>query len=97
MSAVYAWSLPEATSTTVHITACEWPAVVGRVEACFNFSPAASTGLHMLHNIINLREIFECAHLKFTVSGWSKQASIDTHTCAQCSDASVGLAQARPS
>ena len=26
----------------------------------------------------------------------SKQASIDTHTCAQCSHASVGLAQARP-
>ena len=39
---------------------------------------------HMLH--IDLREIFEYAHLKFTVSGRSKQASkqasIDTHTCA---------------
>ena len=46
------------------------------------------------------REIFECAYLKFTVSGRSKQTnqqtSIDTHTCAQCSHASVGLAQARP-
>ena len=28
------------------------------------------TGLHMLHDI-DLREIFECAHLKFTVSGRS--------------------------
>ena len=49
---------------------------------------------------IDLREIFECAHLKFTVSGRSKQASKQaskhTHTCAQCSHASVGLAQARP-
>ena len=26
----------------------------------------------------------------------SKQASIDTYTCVQCSHASVGLAQARP-
>ena len=48
----------------------------------------------------NHREIFECAHLKFTVSGRYKQtnqqASIDTHTLPQCSHASVGLAQARP-
>ena len=42
---------------------------------------------------IDLREISECAHLKFTVYG-RKQASIHTH--AQCSDTSVGLAQARP-
>ena len=42
------------------------------------------------------REIFEWAHLKFTVSGRSKQTSTDTHTRAQCSHASVGLAQARP-
>ena len=27
---------------------------------------------------------------------WSVQTSIDTHTHAQCSHASVGLAQARP-
>ena len=39
--------------------------------------------------IINLHEIFECAHL---VSGRSKQTSIR----AQCCHASVGLAQARP-
>ena len=37
-------------------------------------------------------EIFECAHLKFTVSG----QSIDTHMRVQCSRASVGLAQAHP-
>ena len=36
------------------------------------------TGLHMLHHI-DLREIFECTHLKFTVSGRSKQANIYTH------------------
>ena len=40
------------------------------------------------------REIFECAHLKLTVSGRSKQAS--KHTLPQCSHASVGLAQACP-
>ena len=40
-------------------------------------------------------EIFECADLKFAVSGQSKQTSIDTHTRAQCSHASVGLAQAK--
>ena len=44
---------------------------------------------------IDLREIFECTHLKFTVSGRSKQASKHTHTRAQCSHASVGLAQPR--
>ena len=39
-----------------------------------------STGLHMLHGI-DFREIFERAHLKFTVSGQSKQANIHTHVC----------------
>ena len=33
---------------------------------------------HMVH--VDLCEIFECARLKFTVSGWSKQASIDRYT-----------------
>ena len=42
------------------------------------------------------REIFKYAHLKFTVSGRSKPTNKHTHTCAQCSHASVGLAQARP-
>ena len=45
---------------------------------------------------IDLHEIFECAHLKFTVSGQSKQAHKHTHTRAQCCHASVGLAQAHP-
>ena len=36
------------------------------------------------------------AHLKLSVSGRSKQASKHTHTRAQCTHASVGLAQARP-
>ena len=40
--------------------------------------------------------IFECAHLKFTVSGQSKSTNKHTHTRAQCSHASVGLTQARP-
>ena len=39
---------------------------------------------------------FKHAHLKFPVCGRSKRTSIDTHTCEQCSHASVGLAQARP-
>ena len=43
------------------------------------------------------REIlnFECAYLKFMVSGPSKQAQVVTHARAQCSHASVGLTQAR--
>ena len=49
----------------------------------------------MLYDL-DLHEIFECAHLKFTASGQFKQASIDTHMHAQCSHVSVGLAQARP-
>ena len=48
------------------------------------------------HMTCNHREIFECAHLKFTVQT-NKRTSIDTHTLPQCSHTSVGLAQARPS
>ena len=33
---------------------------------------------HMVH--VDVCEIFECAHLKFMVSGWSKQASIARYT-----------------
>ena len=48
---------------------------------------------------IDLREILECALLKFTVYG-CKQAStyvrMYVNTLPQCSPASVGLAQARP-
>ena len=54
--------------------------------------------LNMLHvHEIDLREIFECTHLKFTVYG-RKQANKQAYTRAraQCSHASVGLAQARP-
>ena len=41
-----------------------------------------SHGLAQVHAGIDIshREIFECVHLKFTVSGWSKQAY--THGCA---------------
>ena len=72
-------------------------------HACVNFSrlcsgsptllhsdsQASSTGLHMLHNI-DLRKIFEYAHLKFISP--SKQ----TYTHTWYSHTSVGLAQARP-
>ena len=83
--------LPEATqSTTVnhcrHIcTTCERPTVVGRStnqsHACLNFSRlhSRSPTLHSVHDI-DLCEIFECAHLKFTVSG--RSIAIYTHTCA---------------
>ena len=40
----------------------------------------------------NLRERVECTHLKFSVSGQSKQTNINL--CVQCSHASVRLAQA---
>ena len=46
----------------------------------------------MLHNI-DLRGIFECTLLKFTLSDRSKH----THMHVQCSHTNVGLAQARPS
>ena len=67
-------------------------------HACFNFSRLHS-GSPTLHTgnspspTIDLRN--KHAHLKFTVYG-RKQASKHTHTPAQCSSASVGLAQARP-
>ena len=38
---------------------------------------------------------YKCAHLKFSVYG-RKQTNRHTHARAQCSHASVGLAQARP-
>ena len=66
--------------------------MVGALILCLILLTAV---LHMLHDI-DLREIFEYAHLKFMVSGRPKQASKHTHTCAQYSPASVGLAQARP-
>ena len=45
--------------------------------------------------MFSLREIFKCAHLKFTVYG-RKQTSKHTHAHVQCSHASVGLTQAYP-
>ena len=44
----------------------------------------------------NHHEIFECAYLKFTVSGQSKQTGINTHTHVQCSHTSVGLLRLAP-
>ena len=44
----------------------------------------------------NFGEMIESAHLKFMVSGQSKQASNHTHTRVQRSHASVGLTQACP-
>ena len=57
--------------------------------------------VHVVAWTFHHREIFECACLKFKVSGRSKeksnkQASINTHTHAQCSHTNLGLAQARP-
>ena len=50
----------------------------------------------MLHvHEIDLRKIFECAHLKFTVYG-HKQESMYVNTLPQCSPARVGLTQACP-
>ena len=44
----------------------------------------------------NHHEMFESTHSKFMVSGRSKQqTNVDTHMCAQCSHACVGLIQAR--
>ena len=58
---------------------------------------ARSHGLadvHICH--VNHREIFKCGHLKFMISGRSKQTNKHTHTRAQCSHTSVGLTQAHP-
>ena len=43
---------------------------------------------HGIVHVDNLGEIFECAHLKYAVSGRSKQANIHMHMC-KCSHASV--------
>ena len=43
--------------------------------------------------IFHCREMFECAHLKFTVSGRSKPTNKHTHTRAQCSHACSGSPQ----
>ena len=53
--------------------------------------------LHRRHTSSSIFVIlkFQRAHLKFSVYG-RKQTDIHTHARAQCSHASVGLAQARP-
>ena len=95
--------LPEATqSTTVHIkfeplisglpslVEAQTSAMCASTSVVFTPGPQDCTmtvALHMLHDI-NLREIFECVCMV--------HRSIHTHTCAQCSHASVGLAQAHP-
>ena len=99
MSAVHAWpAVSEATqSTTVFIkfrppvsglpslVEAQISATRASTSVIFASGPRYCTltvALHWPH--IDLREIFECAHLKFTVSGRSKQASKQayTHTCA---------------
>ena len=52
---------------------------------------AAARLTHFVHEI-DFRKIFECAHLNL----WYMTARSYTHTPAQCSPASVGLALARP-
>ena len=49
-----------------------------------------------MHVHEGFHEIFKYAHLKFTVCGRSIDSPTYTHMRAQCSHASVGLAQARP-
>ena len=89
MSVVYAW--PATYSTTVHIkfsqpasglpSSVEAQTSATRASTSVIFAPGpryctltvALHWPHMLH--VDLREIFECAHLKFTVSGRSKQTN----------------------
>ena len=62
-------------------------------------SPTLHLGITCFVHEIDLHEIFECAHLKFTVYGRkqaSKQARTYINTLPQYSSTSVGLAQARP-
>ena len=88
--------LPEATqSTTVHIkfvppvsdlpSSVEAQTSATRASTSVVFAPGldSDSSLHMLHTQyrdIDLCEIFECAHLKFTVSGQS--IAVYTHVCA---------------
>ena len=97
--------LHEEISTTVDLAICDVTYVAIRHIAethliihvhaanAFNFSRLCFwSHTHM--------DIFQCACLKFTVSGQSKKQTNQrtrkcTHSYAQCSHASVGLAQAR--
>ena len=114
LSAIYAWPLPEATSTTVVIEICIW--LVGNLPSmicskqgvswqstfsCLNSDPGNQrctlvSSLQASPTELDLCNIkIHMCSLKFTVYG-CKQASKHTHAHAQCSHASVGLAQAHP-
>ena len=94
LSAIYAWPATWSDPVNLRpywiCTACEQPAVIGRstnqCQACFKFSHhrSGSLTLHsdssplLLHDI-DLREVFEFAHLKFPVSGRSKQTIVQAY------------------
>ena len=102
MSVVYAW--PATQSTTVHIklsqpvsglpSSVEAQTSATRASTSVVFAPGPryctlTVALHWPHMFhVDLREIFECAHLKFMVSGRSKQTNKQTnvqaytHVCA---------------
>ena len=109
MSVDYAWPsyLKQTQLLCVTCAVCEQPAVVchGPQLPCVRYSLRVSLtptlrGLGDYPSptidprMFSPCEIFKHAHLKIMVYG-SKQASKHTHACAQCSHASVGLAQAR--
>ena len=77
-------SLVEAQTSATHASA----SVIFR----FALGPRCYALTVALHWLSHACEIFECTHLKFTVS----DQSIDTHMCVECSHASVELTQARP-
>ena len=96
MSAVCAWPLPEATSTTVNKPEVSFHVFFNFSRLCSG-SPTlhygSSSPLHGAFTCFHLRKMLECAHLKFMVY-CRGQANKHTHTRVQCSPASVGLAQA---
>ena len=59
---------------------------------CFMISIFRNTWMLTFHH----RDIFECAHLKFVVSGQSKQTSIHTVMHVQCCRVSVGSPRLAP-
>ena len=85
----YSWPLPEANSTTVHdLTAPSVSSLPLPVIVRSRFIRSSSE-LHMCK--------FEHPFVQFKFSVYGhKQASKQTYTPAQCSHASVGLAQACP-
>ena len=62
------------------------------------FTLILTAGLAEVHVGVYIQSSWNIWMRWFKISGkWSVQACIDTHTRVQCSHASVGLAQARPS